>query len=161
MNDPDRKESVGVEADSNETEDETTSPQGLAPSLLVVRQRGYFRDLMVLLMVLTVVIAVTTLAAQLLGGSLQRNKALSAGAVSLLAMALAGGVMLRPTNDLNFIGLVYLATLIRMGLGLGAVLIMRQIDTPLFGKDWVGYILAFYGVGLLLETISAARSIKA
>lgn len=142
----------------------TVAKRSLPPSqpdpLTQVQPRARWRDLVITLVIQLIAIAVTATVAWQVGGPAQWSKAWSAGMIAWLAAGLGYLILLKPVSALHFVGLVYLAILVRMGIGLGSVLIMRQIDTPLFGHDWVGYILAFYGIGLLLETILVARNLK-
>lgn len=149
------KVSTEQPADSDAMAQDTAeaAPQKLDPRLAEVRGHVPLSTFFHSLGAALALSAVSLPLIYLLGGAGQFWKATSACGISILATILGMVVLLRPVDALNFVGMVYFSVLIRMGLGLGSVFIMRQIDTPLFGSDWVGYLVFYYSVILLIETV--------
>ncbi len=121
---------------------------------------GSLADLSILVSLLIVVVVSSCYVGQLLGGEPHFNKAATAGILVLLGVGLSYLPLLLPSHPIEFIGRIYFATMIRMAVPLLGAIVMRQIGTPLFSKSWVGYILAFYGIGLLAETIIVVKALK-
>lgn len=138
----------------------TRKPKPLDPRLLEVRRRSRWGDLVLSVGILIALIAATAWIAGQGWGTSPRNHALIAGVITLIATMLGHFALMLPVNALNFVALVYLGMLVRMAIGLLSLVALRLLWEPGFAIDTIGFTLAFYGIGLLLETILVVRGLK-
>jgi len=119
------------------------------------------RSLLLLSLILVGSVAVVGSVAMVIGNWSSVPVILLAGSVCLAAALIAQVLGEFPRGDFFIFTRLACATAMRLSLPLVLLFALKLNDSPLLSKGLVWYVVAFYLIGLLTDTILHARRVRA